>query len=174
MNHSSVDKVYDAEFVTKLRRREQSAFKKMFDDFAGLVFSRAVIILGDAASAEDATQEVFYKAYRSLPVLKDGRVKPWLLTITRNHCFDEIRKRKCRPICVNQPYEPPDKKVVETPSAFLEEVSRLPEEMRIPLMLKVVEGLKYKEIAQIVDKAEGTLRNLVCKSLKILRKGLEK
>lgn len=164
---------YDSSFIEKLRRQDQVAFRKLFADLAGVVFARAVIILGSHTSAEDATQEVFFKAYCSLPLLKDGKVKPWLMTITRNHCFDEIRRQKCRPGYIDKPLDNLADKVCENRSEAADVLAILPEEIRQPLMLKVVEGLKYKEIAEILEKTEGTLRNLVCKGLKILRKEIE-
>lgn len=164
---------YDPSFIEKLRRQDQTAFRKLFADLAGVVFARSVIILGNHASAEDATQEVFYKAYCSLPLLRDGKVKPWLMTITRNHCLDEIRRQKCRPGYIDKPVNNLADKVCMNQSEATDVLAMLPEEIRQPLMLKVVEGLKYKEISEILEKTEGTLRNLVCKGLKILRKEIE-
>lgn len=174
MSHSPGNQEYDPSFIEKLRRQDQAAFRQLFADLAGVVFARAVIILGSRTSAEDATQEVFYKAYCSLPMLKDGKIKPWVMTITRNHCFDEIRRQKCRPGYVDKPLDNLADNVCENQSEATDVLASLPEEIRQPLLLKVVEGLKYKEIAEILEKTEGTLRNLVCKGLKILRKGIEK
>ncbi|MBU1108596.1 MAG: RNA polymerase sigma factor [Candidatus Riflebacteria bacterium] len=170
MNHSSGSREYDAGFISRLQQQDPAAFKTLFEDFAGIVFARAVIFLGDSASAEDAAQEVFYKAYMSLANLKDAGVKPWLMTITRNHCLDILRRKKSRPCCVDVPIDNYGKKPCEPQSDIHEILAVLPEEIRVPLMFKVIEGLKYKEIAEILNKPEGSLRNLVCKGLKILRK----
>mgnify|MGYP003759449185 CR=1 FL=1 len=174
MSRSAGSQSYDEAFVERLRQQDVAAFEKLFDEMADLVFARCVAILGDQTAAEDATQEIFLKAYRFLPGLKPGGVKSWLMTIARNHCFDEIRRKKRRPSCVNRPVEElkirtAEKDAGESPDFM----SLLPDEIRIPLMFKVVEELNYKEISQILDKTEGSLRNLVCKGMKILRKELD-
>ena len=170
MDHTQGRQDYDEAFLDRLRKQDPEAFRKLFDDMAGMVFAKAVVILGNRSSAEDATQEVFYKAYRSLANLKDAGVRPWLATITRNHCFDELRRKKCRPCSVDKPVDNANGKLHESENGIDEILGALPEEIRIPLMFKVVEGLKYSEIAEILHKPEGSLRNLVCKGLKILRK----
>lgn len=149
MNHPGNSREYDADFICRLRQQEPTAFQTLFEDFAQIVFTRAVIILGNSASAEDAAQEVFYKAYRSLANLKDSGIKPWLLTITRNHCLDLLRRKKSRPCCVDVPIDNLGKKPCEPQADIHEILAVLPEEIRAPLMFKVIEGLRYKEIAEV-------------------------
>lgn len=170
MHCSSDVKEYDNDFVARLRRQDPDAFKKLFYDLAQLVYRRSFSILGRETLAEDATQEIFYKAWQSLSRLTDGNVRAWLMVIARNHCFDELRKRKRRPETVRDFPEMPAAGLADGISEEEPELLKgLSEEIRVPLMLKVIEGLSYKEIAQIVEKSEGTLRNLVCKGMKILR-----
>ncbi len=171
MSQSPDKQIYDQSFLDRLRNQDLAAFEKLFDDMANIVFARSVAILGDRTGAEDATQEIFYKVFKALPSLKPGGLKSWLMTIAQNHCFDEIRKKKRRPSCINKPVEELNIGSVEkVPAGSPDFLSLLPDEIRVPLLFKVVEGLQYKEIALILEKSEGTLRNLVCKGMKILRK----
>ncbi|MFZ5951517.1 MAG: RNA polymerase sigma factor [Candidatus Rifleibacteriota bacterium] len=176
MNRSSNSNGYDQNFIALLRQQDSAAFKKFFDQMAEVVFRRSFALLGDESAAEDATQEIFYKAWQYLPRIEGGNLKGWILTIARNHCFDEIRQRRRRPAVTKGSSDlvekiVSDKTAVESdPNELLASV---PEEIRVPLLLKVVEGLSYKEISEMVEKSEGTLRNLVCRGMKILRKELD-
>lgn len=170
---------YDQDYVIRLKQQDSAAFRKLFDDLATAVFRRAFIILGSQSSAEDAVQEVFYRAWLSLPKLSAGNLRAWLLTITRNYCFDELRRKKRKPETLREEpglllkLEPVNSNGTDGLNDTDEILQRLPEEIRVPLLLKVVEDLSYKEIAQITEKAEGTLRNLVCRGMKILRNELD-
>lgn len=166
---------YDSEFVFRLRQRETAAFKTLFDETADLVYRRAFAYLGNETMAEDATQEIFYKVWQALPSLESGKVRPWLMAIARNYCCDELRKKKRRSEILRdvECYASNIQLSMDGSEDEIEMLCCLPEEIRLPLLLKVVDGMSYKEISQIVNKAEGTLRNLVCKGMKILKKGFD-
>ncbi|MEW6708400.1 MAG: sigma-70 family RNA polymerase sigma factor [Candidatus Riflebacteria bacterium] len=174
MNRSSDSQKVDSAFVADLRRQDSAAFKKLFDEMAEFVFRRALLFLGDESVAEDAVQEVFYKVWLKLPVLADGNLRGWISTITRNHCLDELRKRKRRPV-IKENVDCQNLCLMVSPGedlSDLEILAKLPEDIKIPIVLRIVDDLSYKEISEILDKPEGSLRNLVCRGMKILRKEL--
>lgn len=63
----------------------------------GETYSAAYRIMGESASAADATQETFITAYRRLSTYRGGSFRAWLLRIATNTCYDELRRRKRRP-----------------------------------------------------------------------------
>ena len=68
---------------------------ELYDRYGYLVFRRAVMFLGSEAEAEDACQDVFIKAMRSLDGFRgESAVSTWLYRITTNHCLNLLRSRK--------------------------------------------------------------------------------
>ena len=85
----------DRYLVEQIARGNQNAFQELFDKRAGDVFKLSYSLLLDHQTAEDATQDTFVKLWQKAADWKpDASAKTWLLTITRNHCLDILRKRK--------------------------------------------------------------------------------
>ena len=164
----------DSEFVISLRRQDDKAFETLFHTYAGLVFSIAMGLLGQKSAAEDAVQEIFFKAYRALPDFKGEKLAPWLGRIAHNHCIDLLRQTKREVPTATVPVE--DLQLYQSNSAieelpdFIASLSLIEREV---VILKKVEGLSYKEIALLTGKKEGTLRNMVLKSLQSLREKID-
>ena len=75
-------------------RRELS---EIFERYSALVFRRALVLLGNRIDAEDATQEVFVRALKSLDEFRaQAKASTWLYQITTNHCLNVIRDRRRR------------------------------------------------------------------------------
>jgi len=143
------------------------------DAFANLVRRHHPDILGlcismlhDASLADDAAQEAFLKAYRSLDKFRmDSSFSTWLYRIASNTCLDFLRRkgrersqsldslqegeeRRVRELFAAQPEAP----VSEEDADLLERVlARLPEDYRLILTLREIQGLDYKELAETLD-----------------------
>ena len=75
----------DAELVSRARRGDAAAYEDLVTAHQQIAFRTAYLVLGDAAEAEDATQEAFVKAYRALDRFREGAAfRPWLLRIVAN------------------------------------------------------------------------------------------
>jgi RNA polymerase sigma-70 factor (ECF subfamily) len=125
-----------------------------------------VSMLADPAEAEDAAQEVFLKAYRSLDRFRgDAAFSTWLYRIAANHCHDLLRKH---PRGQTQSWEA----LLETAGRRLEQLlsappsaglaaeqsdlvrralAQLPPDYCIVLILREIEELSYQEMAQVLD-----------------------
>ncbi len=111
---------------------------------------------------------------RGLPKF-DGRssFKTWSYRVATNACLDEIRRRKRRPIAVMETPEPMtdepsiDERMVDR-LAIDDALNELPEEFRLPVVLRDVGGMDYAEIAQTLDIPPGTVRSRIARGRKQL------
>lgn len=72
----------------------QDKFNQLINQHQQRVYSLALYILRDEHEAQDITQEVFTRLWKSLEQIDAEKTKQWLSAVTRNACIDKIRKRK--------------------------------------------------------------------------------
>jgi RNA polymerase sigma-70 factor (ECF subfamily) len=143
----------------------------LYTDHARFVYYLALRMLGDEAQAEDATHDVFLKAFRKINLFRgESNVRTWLYRITINHCQNCLRKWHNRNILSNA-----DDAVWETtpstgdsPLRVLEikelghriqkTLDALPEEYRLLLLLLADEQLSYEEIAGLTRQSADAVR----------------
>src|SRR5437899_4108388 len=88
-----------AEYRTRAGSHEaQSLWNELFRRHQARVALWCLRLTGDREAAADLAQEVFLKAFRYLPSYRgDSKFSTWLYSVTRNHCFNEIKARAIRP-----------------------------------------------------------------------------
>ncbi len=146
-------------------------------------------LLGDRDRAEDAAQEVFLKAYRSLSGFQgQSAVGTWLYRIATNHCLDMRRKEARRKEdSLDQIIDGEGERVDRllhptTPAADPAEasdltarlLSALPEEQRFALILRETQGLSYAEIAAALSCSEDSIRARLRRARESLREALQR
>lgn len=128
------------------------------------VYARCRRVLGDPAAAEDATQEVFIRAYRHLERLPsdDTQVLYWLYRVSTNYCLNVIRNQKRRQELTEQTHGG----VESDPEATLLDrhearrlVGRAPAKMRAVAMLYYLDDMDQRTIAEILDITPRTVIN---------------
>ena len=150
----------------------------------------ARILTGDDADAADLAQETLLKALRSLQTLREGSdVRAWLLAILRHARVDQLRvaRRSAGTLSLDQievdPAEPSDADSIvsetwEQPAEILnafsdqqviEALQKLPEEIRLTLLLVDVEQLDHHEAASILDVPTGTIKSRTHRGRAMLR-----
>jgi RNA polymerase sigma-70 factor (ECF subfamily) len=121
-------------------------------------------LLANQADAEDATQEVLLRLWNQLPKLYPFNMRAWLLQTTRNYCLGQIRRRinRAAPMLLDDEIlaDQPDELAVNPSAAAdsslrLEQARRLllklPENLRSVFVLYEVNGLRYREIAEVLE-----------------------
>jgi RNA polymerase sigma-70 factor (ECF subfamily) len=94
----SVDHAAEVEWIEKARLGDDEAFAALVGAYQVPVYNLCYRLLGDRYEAEDAAQEVFFKAYRNLGRYDSDRpLVNWLLRIASNHSIDRLRRRGSRP-----------------------------------------------------------------------------
>jgi RNA polymerase sigma-70 factor (ECF subfamily) len=125
--------------------------------------------LGDAASADDLTQEVYVRAIAALPRFRaDASARTWLLTIARHTCADHVRKAKrARSRAAERrdaPLVDPRSRDIAEADALGRLVDGLDEDRRVAFVLTQVLGLSYAEAAEVCAVPVGTIRSRVARA----------
>jgi RNA polymerase sigma-70 factor (ECF subfamily) len=151
-----------------------AAFAAIVNRYTPLLYSLAYRLLGKGEDAEDAVQEIFEKAYRSLPRFRiSRRFFPWLYTIGLNHLRSLQRRRKRRSrlkilspavndlvdSLASMEENPAQRSEMEEGERLAQQaLSRLRREYREVFVLRQIQGLSVQETAQILGLPEGTVK----------------
>ena len=148
------------------------------------LYTVARYITRSAADAEDAVQECYLRAFRHFDGLRGSDIKPWLMAILRNVCRAEFARRSNVVVMERktdgiddavplwqEDQESPEGGIVrrqngETVRALLK---ALPEQFREVVVLRDIEDLSYREIAQAVDAPIGTVMSRLARGRGMLR-----
>ena len=164
--------------VKKAISGDAEAFASLYDAYVDDVYRFVFHRVGHEQTAEDLTSQVFLKAWDNL-----GRYKvrglpfgAWLFQIARNSVIDYYRTHKeILPLEPNAATEPdPSMNVAREVEKRLEGewvrtiLYKLTQEQREVLILKFINGLKTKEIAQVMGKGQGAIRALQMRALHAL------
>lgn len=150
---------------------------------SGRVYRLAYRLTGNRPDAEDLTQEVFVRVFRSLHTYTPGTFEGWLHRITTNVFLDQARRRQrirfdhlseARASLLASNHHAPDAAYVNL--RFDDDVEQaltaLTPEFRAAVVLCDVEGLSYEEIAEILDTKLGTVRSRIHRGRAQLRRAL--
>jgi len=159
------------------------SWEQIVEDHSARVYRLAYRLTGNAHDAEDLTQEVFVRVFRSLHTFQPGTFEGWLHRITTNLFLDGAR-RKSR-IRFDALPEDADNRLPSsalTPDvAFANQMfdadietalAALPPDFRAAVVLCDVEGLSYEEIADVLGVKMGTVRSRIHRGRALLRKAL--
>ena len=143
-------------------------FSRQIETLAPALFRVAFAILRNRTDSEDAAQNAVLKAYRGFETLKQRRYfKTWLIQILKNECFDMLKHRRPMTDVYDQnelSYEMtvPD---LDLNKAF----DKLSPEERLTITLYYYEGYDTREIAQLTEVSEGTVRSRLSRGRVSLR-----
>ena len=175
MDRSNVDLA----IVRKVQAGDDAAFNLLVRKYQHKVANLVSRYVYDSGDVEDVTQEAFIKAYRAIGGFRgDSAFYTWLYRIAVNTAKNYLVAQSRRP--PNTDVEPQDAEVTEagrnlrevgTPESNLlsrelaERVTRavgdLPEELKMAITLRELEGLSYEEIASVMDCPIGTVRSRI-------------
>ena len=139
--------------LCKISEGDMTALTVVYDCMARQMFALALSISNNYADAEDAMQETFLKVIQSIDTYrKDGNARAWLLSITRNTAIDILRKKK-DVICIDDFSKIPQKSGYPDFTdklIFNEALMSLEQEDREIMVLKIVSGMKFREISELI------------------------
>lgn len=157
-------------------------WEELVRDHSDMVYRVALRLTGNAPDAEDLTQEVFIRAFKSIHKFEPGTLNGWLHRITTNLFLDGARRtRKIRfdPMAEAQERVPsadrgPAEAMIDTSldHDVARALSDLPPTHRVAVVLCDIEGLSYEEIAQILDVNIGAVRSRIHRGREGLRRSL--
>jgi len=178
---SSPDSI-DAGIIHACQQGDREAFRLLFEAYRDRVFSIACYSLGDETAADDVTQQIFVKLFTRIGQFRgDSEFTTWLYRLVINSCLDERRKqRRFLPveefIPMNQSThrKPPETRYErrEIAGSVRAAIGELKPKMRLPILLKYIEGLSYEEIAGVLGCSKGTVASRLNRAHKALAKTL--
>ena len=162
--------------LVALARHDRQEFAALYRRYLPDVYRYCYRRLGSREAAEDATSQVFVRALAALPRYQDrgGSFRAWLFTIARHVVIDEARR--ARPVASLDdvagvdPTPGPDDLVIRSERGWTlaAAMRRLPPTQRQVIELRLA-GLTAVEIAAVIDRSHGTVRNLQHRALVRLR-----
>ena len=149
--------------------------QKLVEEHYSSLYRYAYRLSGSANDAEDLTQETFCQAQLKLGQLREwDRAKAWLFSILRNAYLHRMRARKVENVVslngvADLPERLPAPLPEVDPARLQEALNELPEVFRTPVILYYFEGFSYRDIAEQMDLAMGTVMSRLARAKAHLR-----
>ena len=178
----------DAQIVARILRGEHAAFELLMRRYNPRLYRLARATLRDDAEAEDALQDAYLRAYRSLAQYRhEAALATWLARLVLNECYARLRRNARRNNIV--PLAAPSRNELENVAAHTEgpdvtamraqmralierKLDELPEDFRLVFVLRGVEELDSSEVAQTLQIPEATVRSRYFRARALLRDAL--
>jgi len=161
--------VMDSQWLAKCREGDTLAIERLVQTHQQDVYRLALSILDDPDEADDATQEVFVAALRSLDSFRgDSSIKTWLFSITINLCRSRLGRDKSRTrlrqilqsLFRGEQAHPESEAIQnEADSELWQAIHALDEKHRIPIVLRYYHDLPVNEIAEMLRIPVGTVHS---------------
>jgi RNA polymerase sigma-70 factor (ECF subfamily) len=182
LNERAESAAEDAEWVKKAQSGDTRAFDRLVTKHRGKIYAMILNMVKNDADAWDLSQDAFIKAWKALPKFEArARFSTWLFRISHNVVYDWLRKRRIEsagelndevfdasriepgaataPRQDNRPDEAMEQK--ELRGQIRDAIGRLSEEHREVILLREVQGMDYKEIAEITQNSMGTVMSRI-------------
>ena len=179
------------ELVEQLQRGDESAFRKLVDDYEAMVYNTVVGIVQNEEDADDVTQEVFIQVYQSISSFKgESKLSTWLyrIAVTKALDHEKRKKRKKRFAFLESLFGNAKEEIIHPadfhhPGIVLENkekagelfsaLKQLPDNQRTAFTLHKLEGLSYLEIAAVMELTLSAVESLMGRAKTNLRKILK-
>ncbi|PZR72069.1 MAG: RNA polymerase subunit sigma-24 [Chthoniobacterales bacterium] len=186
----SHEEAEDIRLMQLVSAGETRAFERLIERHQRLVVGTVARMLGNNSDTEDIAQQVFVRVWKNARrYVPKAKFTTWLLTITRNLVFNELRRRSRHPQVPLQPEPGEEERPLRdehalTPDASLLEqelqqaidaaIARLPETQRMAVILRRYEELSYEQIAEILDQSVSAVKSLLFRARTELRTSLSR
>jgi len=177
--------------INSAQNGDLDSFNTLILHYQDSVFNTALRILGDEDLAQDAAQEAFISAFRSISSFRGGSFKAWIMRTVTNACFDELRRQKRRPTTPLEP-ETSDGEEMDSPKwmadpnmtpaekseadelehAIQHCLDALPTNFRTAVVLADIQGMDYNEVAAASRVPLGTIKSRLARARLRLRECL--
>jgi len=170
----------DFSLVKKSVEGDETSFRILVTRHKDKVRNLIYLTLNNSDAVDDIAQDVFITVFRNINKFRyESQFSTWLYRITINKCKDHLRRQKIRSIF--SPFKETDEEEitvnpvedVDVSGIVQKAVSKLPEKLRTPLVLKEIEGMSYQEISETLDCEIGTVKSRIFRAREGLKKLLE-
>lgn len=179
--------------VNKAVKGDNSAFEALMEKHMGIIYNIALRMAANQDDAEDMTQEIMIKIFRSLGSFKgNSKFSTWIYRVAVNTCLDELKKKKNKKhlsldaeisgddgenqIEIKDDSPSPEKLAEqnELRDMVAAAVKLLSDEHRAVIVLRDIRGMSYSEIAGILGCSDGTVKSRISRARTQLKMILEK
>jgi len=164
----------------------EDKFLQLVHKHKAQIYQNALYLLGNPEDAEDVTQETFIKAWECHAQLRPKTALAWLLRCAQNLCFNLLKRQKFQvPLTEGDDEEletlihthadrsnpSPDELVIqqELKDSVHCAIKKLPPDMRSVIIMRELNGMSFKEIAEVLEQPEGTVKSTAFRARKKLR-----
>jgi len=166
----------ESELIEKIKRNDRTAFRTFYEIYKDMVFNICYRLLNNKQDAEDVTEDVFVKAFRSVDKFRgDAKLSTWLYQIAVNTGLNYARKKKIvawlsldflvgkEESLLDNSQARPDLELEKNESEALvqQAIQSLPPRQRTAVILQRYEGLSYKEIANVMKTSLSSVESLL-------------
>lgn len=183
----------DDQLVQRAQAGDESALNRLIAKYQRRIYAFVYHILRDADEAEELTQDVFIKLCANLPGFRsESKFSTWLFQIAKNLSLNRIkylkRRRYYSQTSLDESGDTGDERNLEVPAEgkdaaaqiedseanrlLHEKIGELGDDVRKPLVMRDIEGMRYDEIAKAMNLAEGTVKSRIHKARTELRESL--
>jgi RNA polymerase sigma-70 factor (ECF subfamily) len=183
----------DAESVDRFLQGDPHAFEELVRRHQRRVYNLALRFLRSPDEAQEMTQEIFVKLYRSLKGFRgEAKFSTWLYLVAVNHCKNRLKFLNRRHYFTSDPLDPPDDPdergprqqfaaadpdpeqqmmSADTQRAVRRAIDELSDDHRLAIVLRDLQGLSYEEVAEATGETVGTVKSRIHRArLELARK----
>jgi RNA polymerase sigma-70 factor, ECF subfamily len=181
----------DVALMLRVKDGDLEAFEMLVTRHQHSVVGTAAKMLGSAADAEDIGQQVFIRVWKSAARYEpSAKFTTWLMTITRNLVFNELRRRRrtqqvsmeadedatVQHQFVDEEAQAPSEQLLdaELQDAIDAAIASLPENQRLAIVLRRFEGMPYEEIAKVLKTSVPAVKSVLFRARAELKARLKK
>ena len=168
------------DLVARMRKGESDAFQLVMDQWRHRVYNFALRYSNDRHFANEVVQKTFIQVFEKIDQLKDpSKLRSWLYKIASNNCssegriksrhqFTDLEERNAIRIDHDTPAKRYEKK--ELKLMVKELLQKIPADQRQVIIMKEYEGLKFREIAEVLGESQNTIKSRMYYGLDAMRK----
>ncbi len=165
--------------IERIENGETEALSELIRITSGKIFTLAYGFLREKEDALDITQEVLLKLWKRIGKMESKDIDAWLVKVTKNLCIDHYRLKKRRNTKENYERISELQKIDESKREDMRKnlessLLMIPERQALAFSLRFFNGMKLKEIAEIMEISEGGAKSILFKAIKNLRDLLTK
>ncbi len=188
---TELENLNDQELMLQFQNGNEACFRTLVDRHKKRVFNLTYRFLHGSSDAEDVAQEVFVKIYFSKDSYKPtAKLTTWLYVITRNTCFQAMKKRgklismnegdcesknEMQSTIPDQNAENPSETLLsaEKRQIVADAIAKLPEAQRLVIILRRYDQLSYEEIAEVLGCSVQAVKSLLFRGRSSLKEHLK-
>lgn len=167
--------VEDRDLIAGARRGNVDAFNLLISRWEKRIYNYLYRLVSDREDALDLAQDVFLKAYQNLGKLEDpSRFAPWLYRIAHNEAYSLLRKNRPEVELFEPSPSPPSPRMlpIEVSLAVESALARLTPDQKEAVVLKIYQGFKFEEMAEITGCPVSTVKSRLYTALDLLKEVL--